>query len=77
MPSQKSARQPEHKFKVGDQVKWSSSGGDSKGKIVKIAISRGKIKDFEYKATKDDPRYIVETKEGKQAAHKAEELEKA
>ena len=77
MASQKTSRQSEHKFKVGDHVKWNSSGGNSKGKIVKIATSKGKIKDFEYQATKDDPRYIVETQEGKQAAHKAEELEKA
>lgn len=67
---------PEQKLKVGDKVTWSSSGGKSTGKIVKIAHENGKIEDFEYKASKDDPRYIVETDEGKQAAHKAEGLKK-
>ena len=61
-------------FKVGDKVEWSSSGGRSEGKVIKIAHTDGKIEDFEYKASKDDPRYIVETNEGKKAAHKAEGL---
>jgi hypothetical protein len=64
-------------LKVGDRVTWSSSGGKSEGKIVKVAHADGKIEDFEYKASKDDPRYIVETDEGKKAAHKAEGLKKA
>lgn len=66
----------EKEFKVGDKVTWSSSGGKSEGKVVKIAQTNGKIEDFEYKASKDDPRYIVETDEGKKAAHKAEGLKK-
>jgi hypothetical protein len=67
----------EPKFKVGDRVKWDSSGGQAEGKIVRIARMSGSIKGFEYKASSDDPRYIVETDEGKQAAHKAGELRKA
>lgn len=73
----KSAHKADHKFKVGDRVKWDSSGGTSEGKVVKVATSAGKVKDFEYKATKDDLRYIVETDAGKHAAHKAGELKKA
>ena len=64
-------------FKVGDKVKWHSHGGAAHGKIVKIAHEDGHIEDFDYKASKDDPRYIVETDEGKRAAHKADALEKA
>jgi len=64
-------------FKVGDRVKWDSSGGQAEGKIVRIARTSGSIKGFEYKASSDDPRYIVETDEGKKAAHKAGELRKA
>jgi len=64
----------ERKFKVGDRVKWDSSGGRSEGKIVRVAHRSGNIKGFKYKASVDDPRYIVETDEGKHAAHKAEEL---
>ena len=49
----------------------------SAGKVVKKVTTNGKIEDFEYKASKDDPKYIVETDEGKKAAHKADALEKA
>lgn len=72
--AQKSSTKPS--LKVGEQVRWDSSGGSSEGRITKIATKSGSIKGFDYKATKDDPRYIVETDEGKQAAHKAEELRK-
>jgi len=66
----------ERKLKVGDRVKWDSSGGVAEGKIVRVAHESGSIKGFEYKASTDDPRYIVETNEGKRAAHKAQELRK-
>lgn len=67
----------ERKFKIGDRVKWDSSGGQAEGKIVRVASASGSIKGFEYKASSDDPRYIVETDQGKHAAHKAEELRRA
>ena len=70
------AKHAAEKFKVGDRVRWDSSGGQAEGKIIKVATTRGKIKDFEYHGTKEDPRYIVETDEGKHAAHKASELRK-
>ncbi|MBA3715486.1 MAG: DUF2945 domain-containing protein [Pyrinomonadaceae bacterium] len=69
----KAAGKTEQRFKVGDRVRWDSSSGESIGKIVKVATTGGRIKDFEYTASKDDPRYIVETDEGKHAAHKAVE----
>ncbi len=72
----KAAGKTEPRFKVGDRVRWDSSGGESIGHIVKVATTGGKIKNFEYTASKDDPRYIVETDEGKHAAHKAVELRK-
>ena len=67
----------ERKFKVGDRVKWDSSGGEAEGKVVRVARESGKIKGFEYRASSEDPRYIVETDEGKHAAHKGGELRKA
>lgn len=67
----------ERKLKVGDRVKWDSSGGQAEGKIVRVARASGSIKGFKYKASSDDPRYIVETDEGKHAAHKAGELHRA
>jgi hypothetical protein len=70
-------KKSEAAFKKGDRVTWDSSGGKAEGKVVKKATTDGKIKDFEYKASKDEPKYIVETEEGKQAAHKPEELRKA
>lgn len=72
----KSASRSAKQFKVGDQVAWNSSGGASTGRVVKVATANGKIKDFAFKASPDDPRYIVETDEGKHAAHKAGELKK-
>lgn len=67
----------EQSFKVGDRVVWNSHGGHAEGRVVKVATSDGSIEDFDYKASKDDPRYIVETDEGKRAAHKAEALRAA
>jgi hypothetical protein len=67
----------ERKVKVGDRVKWDSSGGEAKGKVVRVARTSGSIKGFDYKASSDDPRYIVETDGGKHAAHKGGELRKA
>ena len=64
-------------LRVGTKVTWNSHGGTVTGKIVKIARENGSIGDFDYKASKDDPRYIVETEEGKKAAHKAEGLKRA
>ncbi|MDQ4121431.1 MAG: DUF2945 domain-containing protein [Acidobacteriota bacterium] len=77
MAEKKTATKTETAFKKGDRVTWDSSGGKAEGKAVKKATTDGKIKDFEYKASKDDPKYIVETDEGKKAAHKPGELKKA
>ena len=60
--------------KVGDKVSWKSSGGSSIGKVVKKLISPRMIKGHKVAASKDNPEYLVETDEGKQAAHKAEAL---
>lgn len=68
---------PERKFKVGDRVKWQSSGGEAEGKIVRVARTSGSIQGFKFKASADDPRYIVETDAGKHAAHKAGGLRRA
>ena len=58
-------------------MQWDSSGGAATGRVVKVARKSGKIKDFAYRASADDPRYSVETDEGKQAAHKVGELRQA
>lgn len=63
-------------LKSGDQVTWKSHGGTAKGKVVKKLTSEMKIKGHKVAASKDDQQYLVETEEGKQAAHKAEALAK-
>jgi hypothetical protein len=63
--------------KKGDTVEWDSSGGHSRGKVVKKITSRTKIKGHKVAASKDDPQYLVKSdKSGKVAAHKAESLKK-
>jgi hypothetical protein len=58
----------------GDKVEWESSGGHSTGKVVRKLTSPLTIKGHKVAATKDHPEYLVETEEGKRAAHKAEAL---
>lgn len=56
----------------GARVSWNTSQGRTQGVVVRKAIRRLKIDDFEIAATKDDPRWLVKSeKTGKWAAHKA------
>lgn len=64
-------------FKVGDRVKWKSHGGEAHGKVVRVAREDGEVSGFHYRATSEDPRYIVELEGGKHAAHTEEALAKA
>jgi hypothetical protein len=63
-------------LKAGDKVSWSSHGGEAHGKVVKKLTSPMKIKSHKVAASKDNPEYLVETDEGKQAAHKPDALKK-
>ena len=63
--------------KVGDKVGWDSSGGHSTGKVVKKLTKPMTIKGHKVAASKDNPEYLVETGDGKQAAHKAGALKKS
>jgi uncharacterized protein YijF (DUF1287 family) len=63
-------------LKAGDMVKWKSHGGEAHGKVVKKQTSETKIKSHVVKASKDNPQFIVETGEGKRAAHKEGALTK-
>lgn len=63
-------------LKAGDRVKWNSHGGAAHGKVVRKQTSETQIKGHTVKASKDNPQFIVETDEGKRAAHKAEALTK-
>ena len=67
----------EKSFKAGDKVTWSSSGGGSTGKVVKKLTKPMEVKGHHVAASKDNPEYLVETEDGKQAAHKPGALKKA
>jgi hypothetical protein len=64
-------------FKSGDKVKWDTSQGETHGHVVKTITNPMKIKSYTAKASKDDPKILVESeKTGAKAAHKPEELRK-
>lgn len=58
----------------GDKVSWKSHGGEAHGTVVRKQTSRTKIKGHMVAASEDSPQFIVETGEGKRAAHKPEAL---
>ena len=60
----------------GDRVSWKSHGGEAHGKVVRKQTSPTHIKGHKVAATKDNPQFIVETDEGKRAAHNASALSK-
>ena len=60
----------------GDRVSWSSHGGTAHGKVVKKVTSPMTIKGHKVAASKDNREYLVETGEGKCAAHKPSALRK-
>jgi hypothetical protein len=62
--------------KAGDKVSWNSSGGEAHGKVVKKVTSPTRIKTHKVAASKENPEFIVETEDGKRAAHKAGALKK-
>ena len=64
-------------LKAGDRVRWNSYGGEAHGKVVRKQTSETEIKGHKVAASKDNPQFIVETDEGKRAAHKPEALRKA
>lgn len=57
-------------LKSGDKVSWKSHGGEAHGKVVKKVTAPMTIKGHKVAASKDNPEYLVETDEGKRAAHK-------
>jgi uncharacterized protein YijF (DUF1287 family) len=63
-------------LKAGDKVSWKSHGGEAHGKVVKKQTSPTQIKSHKVAASKDNPQFIVETDEGKRAAHKPGALKK-
>lgn len=64
-------------LKKGDRVTWSSHGGTANGEVVRKLTHPTTIKEHKVAASKDNPEYLVETGEGKRAAHKASALSKS
>ena len=65
-------------LKPGDKVEWDSSGGHTKGEVVKKVTSPMKIKTHKVAASPDNPEYLVKSdKTGAKAAHKPESLKKS
>ena len=64
-------------FRKGDDVTWKTRNGETEGHVVKTVTEPMKIKKNEIRASKDDPRILVESdKTGARAAHKPEALHK-
>jgi hypothetical protein len=63
-------------FAKGDKVAWNSHGGEAHGKVVRKQTEPTRIKGHQVAASRDDPQFIVETGEGKRAAHRPEALKK-
>jgi hypothetical protein len=60
----------------GDAVTWKSHNGTATGKVVKKQTAPTRIKSHKVAASKDSPQFIVETDNGKRAAHKKGALNK-
>ena len=63
-------------LRKGDRVSWRSHDGEAHGKVVRKQTEPTRIKDHKVAASADNPQFIVETDEGKRAAHKASALER-
>ena len=64
-------------FNVGDRVKWNSHSGEAHGEVVRVAHEDGEVSGFHYRASREDPRYIVKLGDGKYVAHTAQALTRA
>ncbi|GGE05320.1 hypothetical protein GCM10011529_09650 [Polymorphobacter glacialis] len=64
-------------LKAGDAVEWDSSGGHSKGKVVRKITGEAKVKGHVAKASKEEPQYVVKSEKGGEAIHKPGSLKKA
>ena len=63
-------------FSKGDRVTWKSHGGEAHGEVVKKQTKPTQIKGHKVAASEGEPQFIVETDDGKCAAHKTSALTK-
>ena len=59
-------------LKPGDRVRWNTSQGPTRGKVIKRPTAPAQGKGHAVKAASDNPEYLVESDTtGAKAAHKA------
>jgi hypothetical protein len=63
-------------FSKDDKVSWKSHGGEAHGKVVRKQTEPTRIKGHKVAASPENPQFIVETEDGKRAAHKPGALTK-
>jgi hypothetical protein len=64
-------------LKEGDKVEWNTPQGKTRGVIKEKLTSRTEVGGQTIAASKDDPRYLVESeKSGKETVHKPDALTK-
>ena len=63
-------------LRKGARVIWKSHGGEAHGKVVRKQTAPTRIKGHQVAASEQNPQYIVETDDGKRAAHKPDALTK-
>jgi hypothetical protein len=68
------------KRKKGDKVSWKFGGNEAKGKVVQRftekVTKKIKGKKITRNATKENPAYLVKTKDGKRALKSGKQLKK-
>jgi protein associated with RNAse G/E len=64
-------------LKAGDRVSLKSHGGKAEGKVVRKVTESMTMKEHKVAALKDNPEYLVQTDEGKRAAHRRGALTKS
>jgi Hypervirulence associated proteins TUDOR domain len=55
----------------GERVRWKSHGGEAHGKVVKKITDSVEIGGNTMRASAANPKYLLQTDEGKRAAHTA------
>lgn len=58
----------------GSKVSWNTPQGKTSGKAVEKKTKEFTFKGHKFKASDDDPYWVVESESGKQAAHKESSL---
>ena len=57
-------------FAKGDHVTWRSHGGTAEGRVVEVKTKDFTLDGQQFRASEDDPRYVVESESGSgRAAH--------